>query len=433
MSSSRRVTGNLPAYPCPLQATGNQGRGGPGAETWSLSFCEPHPHPHPATLYFCDPGHRTHSPSPSPSSLTEQRRGEEGVGKLRPLAQLPRRPGVHSENSRPPPRGGPQGLEPPQVLPAPHLAPRLVGAVTTRRPQLGRWFVGWVAVLSVPRAPPKPRNPQHGAPRLAGGRGPGPGHPEESPRGEGAPPGDASASASRRRAIGRGGGPNLRGRGEGPAGRGRTPGARPALPFVSVPAAPRAPRRPPPPSSGETKAAPPEDPGFPAPSSICLDGPRARAPQPLGARRRRIPGPRPARAYLRVPARRSESARRRAAPPPPAPRSGPPTGRAPPSRPDPLGPNASAAGPPCCGGRGRGAGLTEARAVRDAPPSCPHPAWPAVNAARRAYRLRRTQDGASLPKGTARPALRSGFSRLPGRPPGPPASPQATRGRSGLP
>jgi len=280
------------------------------------------------------------------------------VGKLRPLTQLPRRPGVHSENSRPPPRAGTQGLERPSSPPCPHLAPRLVGAVTTGRPQLGRWLVG---VLSVPRAPPKPRRPPHGAPRLAGRRGPWPGRPEESPRGEGAPPGDASASASRRWAIGRGGGPTLRDEGaaqragDAPRGPGR------ACPLSPSPPPRGHPRRPPPPSSGKTKAAPPEDPGFPAPSYICLDGPRTRAPQPLGACRLRSPGPHPcpARAYLRVPARRSESARRRAAPPPPAPRSGPPTGRAPPSLPDPLGPNASAAGPPCSGGRG--AGLTSSQ------------------------------------------------------------------------
>lgn len=66
-STSRLLTGNLPAYPCPLQAAGTQRRGGgTGAETWYLSFCKP---PHPSTtgyLSFCDPGHRTHSSSHSP-------------------------------------------------------------------------------------------------------------------------------------------------------------------------------------------------------------------------------------------------------------------------------------------------------------------------------------------------------------------------------
>ncbi|XP_040084362.1 proline-rich protein 2-like [Oryx dammah] len=313
MSSSRRVTGNVPAYPCPLQATGNEGEGGQGQR--------------PARGAQARWGK---GPRARPS------RGESAKGPLQETRLQAR------------PDGGPSGGE----------GGRTCGA--------------------------------EGAAQRAG----------DAPRGPGLP-----------------------------------------CPLSPSPPPRGHPRRPPPPSSGETKGAPPEDPGFPVPSYVCLDGPRARAPQPLGARRRRIPGPRPRpRPGPRLPAGPCAPLRVRAPPSrPSAPRapSGPPTARAPPSRPDPLGPNASerrrAAVLRGAGARGRPPVLSGARFVQDAPPSCPHPAWPAVNAVRRAYRLRRTQDGGSLPKGTARPALRSGFSRLPGRPPGPPASPQAARGRSGLP
>lgn len=153
--------------------------------------------------------------------------------------------------------------------------------------------MGWVGVLSVPRAPPKPRSPLHGAPWLAGGRGPGPGRLEENPRGGRGP--SRRRVCKRVQTAGDRAGREAEAAGPGEAQRAGDAPWGPGLPCPLSPSPPPRghPRRPPPLSSGETKAAPPEDPGFPALSYICLDGPGARDPQPLGARRRRSPGPAP--------------------------------------------------------------------------------------------------------------------------------------------
>ena len=92
------------------------------------------------------------------------------MGKLRPLTQLPRRPGVHSENSRPPPRAGTQGLEPPQVLPAPIWLPGWLAL----SPLEGRsWGGGWWGFCLSPEHLLSLEGPRTGRPGSLGEGAPG--------------------------------------------------------------------------------------------------------------------------------------------------------------------------------------------------------------------------------------------------------------------
>lgn len=154
------------------------------------------------------------------------------MGKVRPLTQLPRRLGVHSENSRPPPRRGPKAWRSPKSFLSPIWLPGGLALSPLEGPTWGGgWWVG-LGFCLFPEPLLSLEAPRTGRPGSLGEGAPGQAVWRRIRAEEGAPPGDASASASRRREIGRGGRPKLRGRGR-PSGPGTHPGG-PACPALCL-------------------------------------------------------------------------------------------------------------------------------------------------------------------------------------------------------